>query len=122
MKRILAPWAKPINLFHPHLNGNCLHTLPELLKAGKTQRENRIKHGRGRNPPAWRACEQIPTALPGQCPQGQGARPALISPGRAVPSLPPHLSGAGSQDGAPRRCSVLLNTPALSTTGSDSGP
>lgn len=39
MKRILAPWAKPINLCRPHLIGNCLHTFSELLKAGRTQRE-----------------------------------------------------------------------------------
>lgn len=84
MKRILAPWAKPINLCHPHPNWNCLHTLPELLKAGKTQRENRIKHGGGRNPRAWRACEQIPVEIP----QGQGTHPALISQGRAVPPVP----------------------------------
>lgn len=118
MKRILAPWAKPINLCHPHPIGNCLHTFSELLKAGKTQRETRIKHGGGRNPPAWRASEQNSIGIP----QGQGTHPALISQRRAVPPLPPHLSGAGSREGAPRRCSVLLKTPALSTTGSDSGP
>lgn len=89
MKRILAPWAKPINLCHLHPNANCLHTLLELLKAGKTQRENRIKHGGGRNPPAWRACEQISLGIP----QGQGPHPALIPRDGLCPHC--HLTSVG---------------------------
>lgn len=96
MKRILAPWAKPINLCRPHLIGNCLHTFSELLKAGRTQRENRIKHGGGRSPPAWRACEQSPVGIP----QGQGAHPALISQG-SVPPLPLTSAGLAARKALP---------------------